>query len=36
MSNTEVGRNVTLYGTVVIPAYVEKQAPDVLNFPKPR
>ena len=28
--------DITFYGTVVIPAYVEKCASGVLNFSKPR
>ena len=35
-TNAEVGNDVTLYGTVVIPAFIEKHASDVLNFSKPR
>jgi len=35
-TNAEVKSDVTLYGTVVIPAYVEKHDTDVLSFSKPR
>ena len=35
-TGVEVGGDITLYGRVIIPAYVEKHAPDFLYFSKPR
>jgi len=35
-AKVKAGGDIIFYGTVVIPAYIEKHAPDALNFSKPR